>query len=410
MSLLEKLQRRDQGIASFAESYGYFVYPELKGPIRNRMIFQGKEVVVWSLNDYLGLSCDEEIIGVEKELIGRYGMSYPGGSRLLSGNTEFHEKLEEELSAFLRKDCMLVNLTYAGTISILHSLLDRNDIAIYDQRVHASIIDGLKGHTGKKSSFKHNNIEHLKTQLKRASELKDEGCDIFVIVDGVYSMSGETAPLKEIAALKHEFDFILIVDDSHGFLVFEEGGTPQHFGVFGEVDIYISSFGKALGNVGGVVAGRKEIISHFKYNLRSQIFGRSLSVVHVLSVLHKLKILTLDSTRRQTLWQNTTTLQSGFGDLGFNLGKTASPITPIFIRCPLDMARHLVIALREKYLIFCSGVVYPVIPKGQILLRIVATALHTEEDIRQTLDAFSSVEKYLIKERVNTNAVQVMEK
>ena len=406
MSLVEKLKKRDQGIAFFRNHYGYFVYPELKGLIKNRMLFQNKEVIVWSLNDYLGLSCDEQIIEFEKELIGKYGMSYPGGSRLLSGNTEFHEKLEQELSAYLRRDCMLLNLVYVGTISILHSLLDRTDIAIYDQRVHASIQDGLKGHTGKKCSFRHNNVEHLRMQLRKATEVKGHDSQIFVVVDGVYSMSGELAPLREIAKLKEEFDFTLIVDDSHGFLLFDEGGTPQHLGVFDEVDIYISSFGKALGNVGGVVAGRKEIISYFKYNLRSQIFGRSLSVVHVLSVLEKLKTLTSDLYRRNTLWQNTSRLQMGFKELGFDLGKTASPITPIFIKCPLDLACRLVISLREKYGIFCSGVVYPVVPKNEILLRLVVTSLHTEEDINQTLAAFSSVERHLKTESSQVSSAQ----
>jgi glycine C-acetyltransferase len=408
MSLVEKLQKRDQGIAFFNNNYGYFVYPELKGPIKNRMLFQDKEVIVWSLNDYLGLSCDEQIIGLEQELIGKYGMSYPGGSRLLSGNTEFHEKLEEELSNFLGRHCMLLNLVYVGTISILHSLLDRNDIAIYDQRVHASIQDGLKGHTGKKVSFRHNNVEHLRLQLKKATELKGRDDQIFVIVDGVYSMSGELAPLPEIVQLKQEFDFTLIVDDSHGFLLFDEGGTPQHFGVFDEVDVYISSFGKALGNVGGVVAGKKEIISYFKYNLRSQIFGRSLSVVHVLSVLEKLYILKSDLHRRDTLWRNTTRLQTGFKEHGFDLGKTASPITPIFIKCPLDLACRLVISLREKYGIFCSGVVYPVIPKNEILLRLVVTSLHTEEDISRTLTAFSSVEANLKNETDQISSSQTL--
>ena len=199
------------------------------------MLFQGKQVIVWSLNDYLGLSCDEQIIGLEKDLIGKYGMSYPGGSRLLSCNTEFHEKLEEELSNFLGKDCMLLNLVHVGTISILHSLLDRNDIAICDQRVHASIQDGLRGHTGKKVSFRHNNVEHLRMQLRKATELMSHDSQIFVIVDGVYSMSGELAPLREIVKLKQEFDFNLIVDDTHGFLLFDEGDTPQHLGVFDEV-------------------------------------------------------------------------------------------------------------------------------------------------------------------------------
>jgi glycine C-acetyltransferase len=405
MALIEKLQKRDQGISAFAENYGSFVYPKLEGPIKNRMLFHGKEVIVWSLNDYLGLSCDPQILSLEKDLIGKYGMSYPGGSRLLSGNTEYHEKLEGELSTFIGKDCMLMNLMYAGTISILHSLLDRNDIAIYDQRVHASIIDGLKGHVGKKLSFKHNNVDHLRIQLKRATELKQRDSEIFVVVDGVYSMTGEVAPLKELTKLKDEFDFTLIVDDSHGFLVFQEGGTPQHFNVLERVDIYFSSFGKALGNIGGFVAAHPEVISYFKYNLRSQIFGRSLSVVHVLSVLEKLQILARDSSRRINLWRNTITLQSGFKEIGFDLGKTESPITPIFIKCELQLARLLVIALRDTFGIFCSGVVYPVIPKDQILLRLVVTALHDAEDIRQTLSAFSKVENYLVNEEKNEMAM-----
>lgn len=405
MALVKKLQRREQGIAAFADSYGYFVYPELKGPIKNRMHFGGKEVIVWSLNDYLGLSADEQIIKLEKQLVGTYGMSYPGGSRLLSGNTEYHEALEQQLTGLMGKDCMLLNLVYVGSISILHALMDRTDFAIYDQRIHASLIDGLKGHPGKKLSFKHNNVEHLRIQLKKAHELKDREGEIFVIVDGIYSMSGTMAPIAEIAALKERYPFTLIVDDSHGFLVFEEGGSPQHQHVLDQVDIYISSFGKALGNVGGFVAANSEIISYFKYNLRSQIFGRSLSIVHVLSVAEKLRMLSSDTTRRQSLWRNTLHLQSGLRDIGIDVGDTRSPITPVCLKCPVEVAREVVINLRDHFGIFCSGVVFPVIPKGQILLRLVATATHTNDDVNQTLEAFASIEKYISSE-IN-QAVQV---
>jgi glycine C-acetyltransferase len=395
MALIDKLQKREQGIAAFADNYGYFVYPELTGPISNRMFFRGREVIVWSLNDYLGLSADEEIVDLEGQLVAKYGMSYPGGSRLLSGNTEYHELLEKQLAQIIGKECMLLNLVYVGSISILHALMDRSDIAIYDQRIHASLVDGLKGHVGKKLSFKHNNVEHLKTQLKRVYETKDHDSEVFVVVDGIYSMSGGMAPIAEITQLKEHFPFTLIVDDSHGFLIYDEGGAPQHQGVMDKVDIYISSFGKALGNVGGFVAANSDIISYFKYNLRSQIFGRSLSIVHVISVSEKLRILESDTSRRSRLWRSTQQLQTGLTKIGIDIGLTRSPITPIMLRCPVDVARDVVINLRDHFGVFCSGVVFPVIPKGQILLRLVATASHTEQDVGETLHAFSRIEKYV---------------
>lgn len=406
MALIEKLQRREQGIAQFADDYGYFVYPELTGPIKNRMNFRGREVIVWSLNDYLGLSADEEIVEFEKRLVGTYGMSYPGGSRLLSGNTEHHESLERQLGTMMGKECMLLNLVYVGSISILHALMDRTDVAIYDQRIHASLLDGLRGHAGKKLSFKHNNVDHLKIQLEKAHESKEKDSEIFVIVDGIYSMSGSMAPIAEIVALKNQYPFTLIVDDSHGFLIFKEGGTAQHQDVLDMVDIYISSFGKALGNVGGFVAANSDIISYFKYNLRSQIFGRSLSIVHVLSVAEKLRILNSNNKRRQNLWRNTLKLQGGLRDIGIDVGETKSPITPIRLLCPTEVARDVVINLRDHFGVFCSGVVYPVIPKGQILLRLVATATHTHDDIHKTLLAFRSIETY-ISSKTSKSVMQV---
>jgi len=358
--------------------------------VKNRMFFKGKELIVWSYNDYLGLTSDEKVIEVEVEAVKKYGISYPTGSRVLAGNTEFHEKLEYELSLLTGKSCMILNLGYVGIVSIIQSVVDRHDIIIYDQEVHACLLDGITLHKGDRYSFKHNDKEHFENQLKKSIKLRKKNSEIIVIVDGVYSMRGDTSILREIADLKKIYDFTLLVDDSHGFLVFNGIGTPSLLNVMDSVDIYISTFGKALGTLGGFVSADKEFINFFKYNLRSQIYARSLSVVNILSVLYKLDLLKNDNTRRDTLWKNTNLLQNGLKDIGLNIKETSSPITPIYIEGVIN-AKKMVNYLREVKNIFCSGVVYPIVPKDTILLRLIVTALHTNEDIEMTLKAFSEL-------------------
>jgi glycine C-acetyltransferase len=393
MGLLEKIKEKKGGLGAFSDGYGYLVYPELCGLIKNRMHFNGKEVIVWSHNDYLGLSCDERVMRVESEAIKNFGISYPGGSRLLSGNTSYHEELEDELEKLIGKKIMLLNLVYAGSISILQSLLDRNDILLYDQSVHASLIDGIRTHTGTRLSFRHNDVEHLHAQLTKCQQRRNVNSQMAVVVDGVYSMSGDVTNLDQIAGLKRDFDFTLVLDDSHGFMVFEEGTTPDSFHLMNHVDIYIASFGKALGNVGGFVAADKSFIDYFKFTLRSQIFGRSLSVINIISTLFKLKIIRDDQSIYLRLWSNTKRLQLGLRELHFNIGNTSSPITPLYLNGDGNIAAAWMSMLREEFNIFCSGVTYPVTPKGLTLLRLIPTALHTIQDIEFTLQAFRSVLK-----------------
>ena len=401
MALLDKIRTRANLLSQFSDGYGYLVYPELKGPIKNRMMFQGKEVIVWSLNDYLGLSCDERVIQVETEAVSRYGISYPGGSRMLSGNTAYHEQLESQLEKMTGKKAMLLNLVYAGSISILQALVDRNDIVLYDQEVHASIIDGIKSHTGMRYSFKHNNIDHLQHLLAKANNSRKINSEIVIVVDGVFSMTGHLSKLEDIVKLKNDYDFTLIVDDSHGFLVFAEGSSPDHFTLMEDVDIYISSFGKALGNVGGFVCANRDFIDYFKYSLRSQVFGRSLSIINVISSLYKIEILNGDTEVRGKLWKNTHMLQNGLRSIGFDIGDTMSPITPIYLKGDGETAAKVMHLLRDEFNLFCSGVTYPVTPKNTTLLRLIPTALHTDHDIDYTLDSFYSIKRNSEKEFSN---------
>ena len=355
------------------------------------MQFKGREVITWSFNDYLGYHCDQRVIEAETEIVRKFGAGYPAGSRLLSGNTEYHENLETELANLIGKPTMLFNLGYAGIMSTVQSLLDRNDTVIYDQEVHACLVDGARLHIGKRKSFRHNDIEHLEAQLK-SSESTLGGT--LVLVDGVYSMRGDCAALRDIIVLKEKYDFTLLVDDAHGWLTFSDQGSVGD--LMDKVDIYIATFAKAAASVGAFVAADKDIIKHLKYNVRSQVFGRTLQLVNVCSVLFKLKLNQSEGEeRRRLLWQNTEQLQKGLKQLGLNIGDTTSPITPVYFNCSEDISAEIIRNLRYEYGIFCSCVTYPVIPKGRFILRLIVTALHTDEDIAQTLKAFSYVRNRL---------------
>lgn len=392
MSLLEKIRKKKNGLSGYSSSYGYFVYPKLTGLLKNRMIFNEKEMIVWSINDYLGLTCDERVIKADTETVKEFGVGYPAGSRLLTGNTEYHELLESEISKLIGKSTLILNLGYPGIVSIVQSLVDRNDTIIYDKEVHASLIDGVKLHLGNRFPFNHNNIEHLQNRLEKVQSKRKEGSEVLVIVDGVFSMRGDVAKLKEIVNLKKTYDFTLLVDDAHGFQVFGEQGSVGYLDVMKSVDIYIGTFGKALGTAGGFVSANKDIVEYFKYNLRSQIFGKSLLLVNVMSILFKLDLLKAEGEcRRKKLWNNTNSLQSGLQERGFNIGDTCSPITPVYIEGSEEIAGNFIRDAREDFGVFCSGVVYPVIPKGKIIIRLVVTSSHTNEDIKQTLNAFSEL-------------------
>tara|TARA_A100000164_G_scaffold65285_1_gene53973 strand:+ start:1610 stop:2860 length:1251 start_codon:yes stop_codon:yes gene_type:complete len=383
--------------ASIAE--GYFVFPKLEGKISNRMKFNGKEVITWSVNDYLGLSNHPEVRKIDSEAAKEYGSAYPMGARMMSGHTSMHEKLENQLADFVNKESAYVlNFGYQGILSIVDTLVSKNDVIVYDVDAHACIIDGVRLHLGKRFTFKHNDIESLVINLKRAEKIVEKtGGGILVISEGVFGMRGEQGKIKEIVKLKNDYNFRLLVDDAHGFGTLGEtgSGVGEEQGVMDEIDVYFATFAKSMASTGAFVAGSKQVIKFLKYNMRSQMFAKSLQMQLVVGVLKRLEILKNEPNHKAKLWDNVEILQNGLKDKGFDIGKTQSCVTPVFLKGDVPEAMVLVKDLREKYNIFCSIVVYPVIPKGLILLRLIPTATHTVEDIKETLNSFSEIREKL---------------
>jgi glycine C-acetyltransferase len=384
--------------ASIAE--GYFAFPKLEGPISNRMKFQGKEVITWSVNDYLGLANNPEVRKVDAEAALEYGSAYPMGARLMSGHTDLHDKLQIELAKFVGKEsAYLLNFGYQGIMSTIDSLVSKNDIIVYDVDSHACIVDGVRLHMGKRFTYKHNDIESLEKNLGRATKMAETtGGGILVISEGVFGMRGEQGKLKEITDLKCKFNFRLLVDDAHGFgtLGITGAGAGEEQGVQDKIDVYFATFAKSLASTGAFIAADKEIIDFLKYNLRSQVFAKSLQMQLVVGALKRLEIIKTQPEIKQKLWTNVVELQSGLKDRGFDLGSTQSCVTPVYLNGTVPEAFALVKDLRENYGIFCSTVIYPVIPKGLILLRLIPTATHNSNDIQVTLDAFSAIRERLI--------------
>jgi glycine C-acetyltransferase len=384
--------------ASLAE--GYFAFPKLEGPIGNRMYFQGKEVITWSVNDYLGLANHSEVRKVDAEAAEDYGSAYPMGARLMSGHTSTHEQLQEELAAFVNKEAAyLLNFGYQGILSTIDSLVSKNDVIVYDVDAHACIVDGVRLHLGKRFTFQHNNIESLEKNLIRATKVVAEtGGGILVISEGVFGMRGEQGRLREIVALKEKFNFRLLVDDAHGFgtLGATGAGAGEEQGIQDDIDVYFATFAKSMASTGAFIAADKDIIDYLKYNMRSQMFAKSLQMVLVKGALKRLDMLRSMPELKANLWKNVHALQTGLRERGFDLGSTQSCVTPVYLKGSVPEAMVLVKDLRENFGIFCSIVVYPVIPKGLILLRLIPTASHTMEDIDETLEAFST-----IRERLN---------
>ncbi len=380
-------------------SHGYFTFPKLEGELGSRMMFQGKERIVWSINNYLGLANHPEVRQVDAEAAAKWGLAYPMGARMMSGESKYHEQLETELAHFVQKDTgMLLNYGYQGIMSVIDALLDRHDVVVYDKDNHACIYDGIRMHLGKRFPFEHNNIESVRKQLEKATKAAEEtGGGILVITEGVFGMRGEQGILKEIAALKSEFNFRLLVDDAHGFGMLGPtgAGAGEEQGCQDQIDLYFSTFAKSMASIGAFIAGDKEIIDFLRYNTRSQIFTKSLPMPLVIGNLKRLELLRTKPELRQKLWHNVELLQGGLKDAGFDLGHTNSCVTPVFMHCSIEESTHLVQDLREVYNIFCSIVVYPVIPKGMMLLRLIPTADHTEEDIRLTVDAFKAIKSKL---------------
>ena len=394
--------RQDKGpLGKWADiAEGYFAFPKLEGPISNRMNFNGKEVITWSVNDYLGLANDPEVRKVDAEAAAKYGSAYPMGARLMSGHTDLHEKLQNQLAEFVNKEAAYVlNFGYQGILSTIDSLVSKNDVIVYDIDSHACIIDGVRLHLGKRFTYQHNDMESLEKNLNRATKIAEEtNGGILVISEGVFGMRGEQGKLKEIVELKKKFKFRLLVDDAHGFGTLGKtgAGAGEEQGVQDEIDVYFATFAKSLASTGAFIASDKEIIDFLKYNMRSQVFAKSLQMQLVEGILKRLEMLRTRPEFKQKLWDNVNKLQSGLKKRGFDIGTTQSCVTPVYLKGSVPEAMALVKDLRENHKIFCSIVVYPVIPKGLILLRLIPTASHNFDDIQETLEAFSSIRERLV--------------
>jgi glycine C-acetyltransferase len=394
--IFEKLLKNRGPIGQHQErAHGYFAFPRLEGPIGSRMIFNGKEKIVWSLNNYLGLANHPEVRTIDAKASEEYGLAYPMGARMMSGNSVHHEKLERDLAAFVGKeDAFLFNFGYQGIMSAIDAICGRHDVVVYDAESHACIIDGLRLHPGHRYVFKHNDVEDCEKQLLRATSLieKQKAGGILVITEGVFGMAGDQGRLKEICDLKQKYSFRLMVDDAHGFGTLGEtgAGAGEAQGCQEHIDLYFSTFAKSMASIGAFMAGDKAIIDYIRYNTRSQIFAKSLPMPITIGNQKRLDLLKSQPQLKAKLWENVQKLQEGLKEKGFDIGKTDSPVTPIYMKGSVPEATAMAYDLRENYDIFCSVVVYPVIPKGQIIFRMIPTAAHTDADIQATLDAFSA--------------------
>ncbi len=399
--LFDKIYKDKGPLGKWAEqAEGYFVFPKLEGPISNRMKFQGKEVITWSINDYLGLANHPEVRKADADAAAKYGSAYPMGARMMSGHTDLHEQLQEELAAFVQKEAAyLLNFGYQGMVSTIDALVSKDDVIVYDVDAHACIIDGVRLHLGQRFTYKHNDMESIEKNLQRATRIAEQtGGGILLISEGVFGMRGEQGKLKEIIELKKKYNFRFFVDDAHGFGTLGKtgAGAGEEQGVQDGIDVYFATFAKSMASTGGFIAADEEIINYLKYNLRSQMFAKSLQMVLVEGALKRLDMLRTMPELKNKLWENVNALQGGLKARGFDIGTTQSCVTPVYLEGSIPEAMALVKDLRENYHIFCSIVVYPVIPKGLILLRMIPTATHTMEDIEETLEAFDS-----IRERLN---------
>lgn len=381
-------------------AHGYFAFPKLEGEIGSRMQFRGKEMVVWSLNNYLGLANHPDIRRVDADASAQYGLALPMGARMMSGNSNLHEQLERELAEFVGKeDAILMNYGYQGIMSAIDAICSRHDVVVYDAEDHACIIDGLRLHPGHRYVYKHNDIEDFDKQMERAAALieKQGRGGILVITEGVFGMAGDQGILKEIVALKGKYDFRLLVDDAHGFgtLGRTGAGAGEAQGCQDGIDLYFSTFAKSMASIGAFMAGPRTIIDYIRYNIRSQIFAKSLPMPIVVGNLKRLDMLRTMPELRAKLWHNALSLQKGLKERGFDIGNTNTMVTPVYMKGGVEEATAMVMDLRENYGIFCSIVVYPVIPKGHIIYRLIPTAAHTDEDIERTLTAFSETKHKL---------------
>ncbi len=400
MDLFEKLLQNRGPLGKLSSvAHGYYTFPKLEGEISSRMIFRGKERIIWSLNNYLGLANHPEVRKADAEAAEQYGLAMPMGARMMSGNSDIHEKLEKQLSEFVGKqDTVLLNYGYQGMVSAIDALVDRRDVIVYDAESHACIIDGVRLHIGKRLVFGHNDIESFDKQMKRASDtVAETGGAILVITEGVFGMGGDQGILKEIVAMKQKYSFRLLVDDAHGFGTMGKtgAGTGEEQGVQDQIDIYFSTFAKSMASIGAFISSDEQVADYLRYNMRSQIFAKSLPMPLVIGNLKRLELLRSKPELKAKLWSNVMKLQKGLRDRGFDIGKTNSPVTPVYLNGNPNEAANMIMDIRETYAVFLSVVVYPVVPKGVMMLRLIPTAAHTDADIDATLNCFSEVSEKL---------------
>ena len=394
--IFEKIQANRGPIGMHAkESHGYFTFPKLEGDIGPHMNFRGKEKLNWSLNNYLGLANHPEVRKADADAATNYGFAMPMGARMMSGNSDFHEQLERELADFVSKeDSILVNFGYQAVVSAIDCLVDRHDVIVYDAESHACILDGVRLHMGKRYVFKHNDIEDCEKQLQRATKLAEEtGGAILLITEGVFGMRGDQGILKEIVALKKNYSFRLFVDDAHGIGTLGKtgAGTGEEQGVQDDIDIYFGTFAKSFAMIGGFVASDAQVVEYLRYNMRSQIFAKAMPLPLVVGALKRLELIRTMPELKDRLWEITNALQSGLKAAGFEIGPTNSCVTPVYMNGSIPESTNLIYDLRENYNVFCSMVVYPVVPKGMIILRLIPTAVHTMEDVNYTIECFSKI-------------------
>lgn len=402
MDLFERIKTRRGNIGQYAEkAHGYYAFPKLEGEIAPHMTFRGKKLLTWSINNYLGLANHPEVRKTDGEAAVKWGLAYPMGARMMSGQTSLHEQLEQELAAFVGKDdAFLLNFGYQGMVSIIDAMVDRRDVIVYDSESHACILDGVRLHMGKRYVYPHNDIDNLKVQLRRATALAEkQGGAVLVITEGVFGMAGDLGKLDKICALKEEFEFRLLVDDAHGFGTMGKtgAGVPEHFGVADKVDLHFATFAKSMAGIGAFIACSEEVCTFLRYTMRSQTFAKSLPMPMVEGALKRLELLRTQPELKDKLWEVANALQSGLKESGLNIGVTQSPVTPVYLSGSVNEGTQVTMDLRENYGIFCSIVVYPVIPKGQLILRLIPTAAHTMEDVAYTVKAFKEVQEKLTK-------------
>ncbi|MFO7622533.1 MAG: aminotransferase class I/II-fold pyridoxal phosphate-dependent enzyme [Bacteroidales bacterium] len=400
MDLFDKIKTNKGALGQYSDmAYGYFMFPKLEGEIAPRMKFRGKEVLNWSLNNYLGLANHPEVRQNDSEAAAQYGLAYPMGARMMSGHTSVHEKFEKMAAEFTGKeDAYLLNYGYQGMVSIIDAIADRRDVIVYDSESHACIMDGLRLHMGKRFVFQHNDIASCEKQLQRAEKIAEETKGgILLITEGVFGMAGDLGKLDRIAALKEKYNFRFLVDDAHGFgtMGATGAGTGEHFGVQDKIDIYFATFAKAMAGIGGFVSSTSEVINYLRYNLRSQIYAKSLPMAMTLGAIKRLELIQTHPEYKEKLWIIVRTLQKGLKEAGLDLGKTESPVTPVFMKCNLMQVTQLIYDLRENFNIFCSVVIYPVVPRDVVMLRLIPTASHTLEDVEYTVNAFREIKKKL---------------